>query len=434
MPYVETQRSTQVSDVSQQSGSADLMVNNLIYKQPAALSLAVNRTYKKMFFQRSAYTGDRSTTMVCDWNTGTSYVNLANSYVCFKVQITGSNPAVNSTANWGSGSAMNVINELRIQSRSGTEMDRLQNCNLWSKYDSLYTLPAGQLTTVGSAQGFGPTRSTADSSNMGSLDPASRFCIPLTAMSTFFRPIKNNQLLPPQLASGLHFEIVLEDFRTALYQKAGVVTGYNLEALYFQLDCVDMTDDVQRTINMESAQDGLEYTYERIFTSVSQLPIGQLSLSQQVRKAVSQACFATSITVSQANKINVALDSLTSIPFNYTNFQYRLGALYFPNQEVSDAADGLEAYLITQQVYDKLKNNYSEGSVTGSQFAATLGVLAASFEKDTSLNVSGLAINSSRVLELNASYAAVTEALEVITFLQYCSVARIFVDNICVAI
>ena len=371
--------------------------------------------------------------MVCDWNSGTSYVNLANSYLTFKVQITGSNPSVDSTANFGSGSAMNVINELRIQSRSGTEMDRLQNCNLWSKYDSLYQLPAGQLTTVGSVQGFGPTRMSTDAENMASLQPAVRFCIPLTAMSTFFRPIKK-QLLPPQLASGLHFEIVLEDFRTALFQKFGVVTGYSLEGLYFQLDCVDMTDDVQRTINMESAQDGLEYTYKRIFTSVSQLPIGQLSLSQQVRKAVSQACFATSITISQANKINVAVDSLNSIPFNYTTFQYRLGALYFPNQEVSDATDGTEAYLIAQQVYDKLKNSYSEGSVTQAQFKLRHGILAASFEKDTTLNVSGLPINSSRVLELNASYASVTEALEIITFLQYVSVARLFVDNIACAI
>ena len=86
LPYVETQRSTQVSDVSQQDGSADLMVNNLIYQQPAALSLAVARTYKKMFFQRNTYVGDRSSTMICDWNTGTSFVDLQNSYLSFKVK------------------------------------------------------------------------------------------------------------------------------------------------------------------------------------------------------------------------------------------------------------------------------------------------------------------------------------------------------------
>ncbi len=98
---------------------------------------------------------------------------------------------------------------------------------------------------------------------------------------------------------------------------------------------------------------------------------------------MSQACFATSLTLSQANKINVAADSLNSIPFNYTTFQYRLGALYFPNQEVSDATDGAEAYLIAQQVYDKLKHSYSEGSVTQAEFKLRHGILAASFEKDT---------------------------------------------------
>ena len=57
------------------------------------------------------------------------------------------------------------------------------------------------------------------------------------------------------------------------------------------------------------------------------------------------------------------------------------------------------------------------------------GVLSASFEKDTNLNVSGLPINNSRVLELNATYAAVAEPLEVVTFLQYIVVARSYIDN-----
>ena len=430
LPYVETQRSTQVSDVSQQNGSADLMVNNLVYQQPAALSLAVARTYKKMFFQRNTYTGDRSSTMICDWNTGTSFVNLQNSYISFKVKV---NSAANTaTANWGSGSAMNVLNECRITSRSGTELDRLQNANLWSRNDSLYTLPDGYLKTVGSAQGFGIYRDGAfDAANLFSTEK--RFCIPLSCISTFFRPTKK-QLLPPQLASGLHFEMVLEDFRTALYQKLGTLTGYDISGLYFMLDCVDLTDDCQKTISMESAADGLEYTYERIFTSVSQVPIGQLTVSQQVRKAVSQACFATTVTVSQADKIDVTKDSLNAIPFNYSSFQYRIGALYFPNQEVSDAQDGVEAYVMTQQVYDKLKHPYSEGSVTLTAFKTVHGVLSASFEKDTNLSISGLPINNSRTLELNTSYVAVTEALEVITFLQYCTVARTFIDNVATAV
>jgi hypothetical protein len=149
---------------------------------------------------------------------------------------------------------------------------------------------------------------------------------------------------------------------------------------------------------------------------------------------VSQACFATTLTISQADRINIAVDPLCAVPFNYTSFQYRLGALYFPNSEVIDASDGVEAFMIAQETYDKLKHPYSEGATTLAKFNAKHGVLAASFEKDTSLNLSGLPINNSRVLELNATYAAVAEPLDVVTFLQYCVVARSYIDNTAVSI
>jgi len=431
--YMETQRSDQVSDVSMEAASSDLRINNLVYQQPAALSLAVNRSLKRQFFQRSTYTGSRSTTMICDWNSGTSSINLSNSYLTFKIKLTG---GATSTANFASGSAYNVINEMRIQSRSGTEMDRLQNANLWGRNDSLFNMSGEWLTTVGSNQGFGPTRNgTADGSNTNT-QFATRFVIPLAQLTTFFRPI-DGQILPPQVASGLHFEIVLEDFRTVFFQKVAGITGYEIEQIYFQLDCVDLTDDCQRTISDISARTGLEYTYPRIFTSQSQLPIGQLSLSQQVRKAVSQACYVTTITLSQADKIDITKDSLASIPFNYTNFQYRLGSLYFPNQQITstDVQDvACESYTITQSVYDKLRLMYDNGSVSFAVYQASLAVLSASFEKSQFLAISGLPVNNSRVLELNAEYAAVSQNLEVYSFLQYTSVARTFLDNTSVAI
>lgn len=139
VPKVEPQVSTQVSDVSNENGDADLMVNNLIYEQPKALSLAVNRTYHRQYFQRDNYTGGVGTTAICDWNTGTTFVNLANSYLTFKTKLISDNES--SSANFGSGSAMNVIREVRIRSRSGTELDRVVRANLWSKFDSLYQMP-----------------------------------------------------------------------------------------------------------------------------------------------------------------------------------------------------------------------------------------------------------------------------------------------------
>ena len=79
MPAREVQRSDQVSDVSQQSASSDLLINNLSYEQPEALSLAVTRAYSRQFFQRRSYTNGE--TALIDFNCGTDFVDPANSYI-----------------------------------------------------------------------------------------------------------------------------------------------------------------------------------------------------------------------------------------------------------------------------------------------------------------------------------------------------------------
>lgn len=429
--YMETQQSTATSDVSIDQQTSDLRINDLVYQQPAALSLAVDRKLTKQFFQRSTYEGSKSTTMIADINSGTSFINLANSYLTFKIKLTGAGA---SAANFGSGSAMNVINELRISTRSTCELERLQNANLAMKLDAQFNMPQEWFNTIGSVAGYGATR-------VGATDPANvntvtavRFNIPLTMLSTFFRPLNSRQLLPPQLASGLHFEIVLEDFRTAFFEKVAGITGYTIESLYFQLDTVQMTDDCQRSISSISANSGLEVCYPRIFTSQTQVGVGQLSLNAQIRKACSQANYITSISMSQAARIDITQDSFNAIPFNYDSFQYRLGSLYFPNEAVNDASNGVEAYTIAQSCYDKMIHAYSPGSVSLASFVASQGILAANFEKSAFLDVSGLPVNNSRICELNATYLAVPAALEVFTFLNYTSVARVFLDNTAVAI
>ena len=429
LPYVEPQRSTMTSDVSNESGDADLVINNLVYEQPKALSLAVSRTYSNQYFQRNDYlNASKSTTAVIDLNTGTSYINLLNSYLTFRVN------AIGGTANFGCGSAMNVINEVRIRSRSGTELDRVELANLWSLKDSLYSKPDDYLKGFGRAQGFGPTRSGADNAEIyAGVVAAQRFCLPLSVIAPFFRPLKQN-LLPPQLASGLRIEIVFEDFRTALFQKTGTVIGYDITDIRIVVDAVDMTDDTQRVINMESATEGLEYAYERVFTSVSQVPSLQLNNSIQVRKAVSQSSFATALSIRTADRVDVTLDSFLSPGFPYKAYQFRLGSLYFPHQRVQTGVNDLtEAYILACSTYDKVKHPFAPTSVSISDYLNGHSILATSFEKDTTLQLSGLPINNSRVLELNVEYEQVLSALDVVVFLTYVTVARSYIDNCAVA-
>ncbi len=429
MPYMERGQTTMTSDVSvQDDQGADLLVNNLTFTSPKALSLATNRSYQKSFFQRSTYTGDRSTTMICDINSGTSFINCANSYLSLSIQLEGGGGAA---ASFGSGSAMNVINEVRIRSRSGVELDRVQNANIWSMFDSVYNRSSQNLDTVGALEGFSEGRLPSNSTT--EVATTTKFLIPLGCISPYFRPM-GGQLLPPQLASGLRIELSLEDYRTALYQVGGSITGYKITDCYLQLDSVELTDETQRTLNMESAKDGLEWSYERVYTTITQQPSAQTSISAQVRKAVSQACLVYSLAISSADKVDITKDSLVAVPFNTSSFQYRLGSLYFPHQRIENGEDGSESTLIAYETFDKLRHPFRETSVTPATFREKFGVMAASLERDQSLQFSGLAVNNSRTLELDATFASVGENLEVYTFLNYCSVARAFIDNTSIAV
>ena len=262
-----------------QSYSGDLLVNNLVYRQPKAPSLAVNRTMRRQNFQRSSYTASETAIIVL--NTGSDYLKACNSYLTFNMLLTGTTP----TGNFGNGSAVNVIQNITIRSRSGTELDRIENVALWSKNDVRHTYATNWISKFGTMAGIGAT-------GIGGTDPAIlsgtdvKFVIPLSMISGLFRPV-GGQLVPPQMAAGMEIQITLADFRTAIFQKTGVVAGYTLSNISLMADCVTLSDDTQKTLNFESAGNGLEYTYPRIHTASS--TITSTAISMQVQKAVAQA-------------------------------------------------------------------------------------------------------------------------------------------------
>ena len=404
----------------------DLMVNNLIYKQPKALSLAVNRTMKRQLFQKSSYTASEIARI--DWNTGSDYVNPHNSYLTFKVLLTGTTP----TGNFGNGSAVNFIERITITTRSGTELDRIERCNLWSKQETRHTYGQDWITKYGSMAGFGATGVAAtDAANLSAT--ATRFVIPLSLLSKFFTPT-SDQLIPPMLASGLQIEISFADYRTAVFQKGGTVTGYTISDISIMADCVTLADDTQKTLNSEAAKSGLEYTYPRIYTSTQ--TVASTAVNAQIRKAVSQATQLNGVLLTQADVLDVTKDSLKSEAWNVSDWSYRLGGLYFPNQTLKDSSqDGLESFFISQACYDKGKHGHAENSVSLTDFTTNgYAQMSANFEKDQSLNLSGLPINNSRVAELNGTLASYSAPIELVVFLQYTAVCKCFLDNAVVAV
>ena len=227
---------------------------------------------------------------------------------------------------------MNAINRITIRSRSGTELERLEGANLWSRIDSDYSLPRTYKETMGSLMGM--TDNDGGNSNRGvyktspsdgsSAAPVT-LMIPLKRLCPFFRPLKA-QLLPPQLASGLHIEIVFEKSVAVFlqpFEATDMITTYDVNDIHFLLDTVDLSDEAQKTINMESADNGLEWVTPRVYTAKTSMPSGQLQTSVQVRKACSQATMAYSVLQITSSQTTLKQDSMAANvnPFK-TTWQY----------------------------------------------------------------------------------------------------------------
>ena len=446
VPQTEMQRAAEQTDQPNADSQGDLLVNNLIYKQPKALSLAKTRTMVKQFFQRSDYPSAPNKTAIIDWNTGASYIDVGNSYLSFNVT---AYSADNLQWDFGSGSAMNCISRITIRSRSGTELERLEGANLWSKFDMDYSVPRNYKSTIGSAMGVGETtenRFPYLCTIPGGDRISTKLLIPLKQLCPFFRPLKG-QLLPPQLASGLHIEIVFENTSTAFVKPVSVgapVTDYDIEDITFMLDTVDLSDETQKTINMESADNGLEWVTPRIYTAITSLPVGQSQVSVQVRKSCSQATMAYSVLQTTASTTDVEVDSLSSITVPPCNWQYRIGSLFFPQQPiVENSGSGIVNQYVTAQSYyealyafDKPKHPFHECSVSIREFqSGGKGMFAMTASKDDSLYLSGLPINNSRVLEFNLDYTdSVPSDKKLTSFLEYIQVVKCYIDNVAVSI
>ena len=357
---------------SEKDETSDLLVNNLIYVSPEPLSLAVARSSSRQFCQRSVYSAGE--TIRCDFNSGSQYCDPGNSYLTFNIQLTGDSTF---RAGWGCGSACNIFNQSVLRSKSGTELDRVERLNIWTRIKTLNTESRAYLESTGSVEGWDVGVALGTSTSNEWLYPLRTtvpvtYAIPLKRLSGFFEPIKNGQLIPACIFSGLTLELILEDFRTALVKdpsSSGNCTGYTISNISFMCDNVTLTDDTQKTLNSHSASVGLELTYPRVYTSINDTPSSQNTLSAQVRKAVSNCMYSVAVVLNPAYMRDITIDSFVSRPYEYTNWQARVGSLYFPAAPVSDPnSNGVEAFFASKMVFNKLKNEHQEGAVTYTSF------------------------------------------------------------------
>ena len=407
-----------MDDQNQTSDNALMATNGLLYKMPQPLSVCLNKTFKKEYAQRQSYS--ESDTIVFDINSGSSYIDPTTCMLSFKLNVTGEGEK---TFNFGSGMASNLIREIRILSKNGCEVDRTQNAHVLAKILKDYTTSVDErqvLTNAGLQVG------SEDAEYKFSEDHT--FVIPLDSLSGFFRPTVKGMRIPAGLASGLRIEFITENAGRALTSVSADSMKYTIKDPEILFMCMDLNDPTQAVLMKNSAETGLEYTFPSYVSTPTTASSSRVN--EQVKKAVSQ-CTRAFCGVYKSEDINSqAKDGFSSIKLSeheFKEFQYRVGSSYYPHKMVNNVS---EAWYVSCSAFDSKTKLGKCNSMTLDQYInGGKFVIAVPIETDSRLNLSGIPLNNSNVLELRCAFSTAGSSLEYNIFIEHITIARTFVNQ-----
>lgn len=345
---------TPASGLQSTGGGSDdrrslITVNDLTYVLEPDLSVAVNITHKKAFFQANDYQSGQ--TAVCIMNSGADYIDTRRSYLSFAVKVKDTYEGFKRDATFGffgaHGSALNCIESIVISSRSGNELARCHDVPLLANMMLPLQYTKGWFEDVGSLMGFGSgVWSNNYQVHRGVAENGQRFLIPLYVLSPLFQ---YGRLFPCGLFSGLRIEIKwnngINTFMGMDGQKEGgappnfsPITSYDIINPYFNLCCVQLSDSIQRALNEQSTNNGLEIVYtdyeKTSYSTGNMFDVCHV----EVRKACSRALRAFA-RIRCMTDLTASVDGYRSeFPCPVTQYQWQLGSLYFPHQPIAAKA------------------------------------------------------------------------------------------------
>jgi hypothetical protein len=399
--------------------------NNLRYELPQPTSVVSSRAVKRQYPQQR--TASEGQTVTFTLNTGTSLVDQANSYLFLQVTTAG---GADYACSFGRGSAVNLIENVRIYSRSGAQITNTTQMNLFRKVTDRHQESGDWFANAGVPMGY--SQSSDAFASLG--DQTLEFVIPLVKLHPFFEEMSKRHI-PSCLASGLRIELDLATVGTAFVSDPdGVtypdsVTTYSVPDVYLGLQCVDLMSSAQATLNKVASTQSLDYTFCDIFSARNGLGTAT-DINFDINKSVSFAKSVYTLLQPTANLNTIASDSMDS-SFRTGNWWYQLGNMYLPSNQKIDQF--LVAYHEALTTFNKHKTPHKEGDVSQANFNLNEAIYSTSLERSDALSLSELPINSSRQLRFELSLNGTPPALTSTTFLTYltntrCSLLNVRVD------
>jgi hypothetical protein len=404
-----------------------LDLNGLKYRIPQKLSSAVSRNYRKEYSIKGSH--GPSDVITFDLNTGASYVSPDSAYLSFKFNIETTDPANVAGAQYtwsGSMGAAALISEIRIVSKNGVECDRVQDAGLLATIWAKYNLSSDSSSMVDMAQGYGPNSYPIVANGATTFTNDLDVCIPLKYICGFFRPTVEGMLIPAGLASGLRVEISLTNQLQVPMQgltNAKPIVSYTVTQAELLLQQTQLNDPTASSLMSESAANGLEYTFPSYYSTKLNYDAAT-TFSTQINKAVSQGirAFVAFQDPLAAPAVEILRNSMASQDAaNLTAYQFRVGNAYMPQvvitRQTQKLAFAQDAMLGLHKVEYHPNQVDFDGFMTGGE-----AIAATSLETNDRLNLSGLMLNNSSVLALEATLGP--DPARGTLFLEFVAVAR----------
>lgn len=410
---------------------------DLTYLARNSSSVVIERTSKRMYADNQTY-GTSDKNMGILFQTGVDYIDGKNSYLRFQLAITKTAGA--GAVNFGHGTALNLIEKVKITSRSGVILGLINKVNLLQYYEMKYNNSESWFgSNIDEANGgLGIAGGMLAYSNRAAYDLGNvEINIPLALIHPFF---DQHNLLPSVICKGLRIDITLADANTAFkIVDAGTSVTYAMSGVWVSLDSYRLSDDAMRKLNdMSREKEGLILQYYEWENSNFNRPSGVTSLSVEVRKSVSMANSAFAVTRNTAFTTDKQKDSFLAVEVKEDQYQWRAGSMYFPQTALSGVRSWYSNVNYCKgnlksraQPFVRYFNTLGTEPTFSSTDATTGGSLAiACVDLDRYwLDLSGLSLSNSVTLNLNVVYEAAAVAASVDLFLKHTRRLAIYADN-----
>jgi len=317
---------------------------------------------------------------------------------------------------FANGSVLNLFKRIRIVSRSGVVINDITESHLLNalktKYEHTYewrTQQQGQALL-----GFGEVFLNVDDKY---------FDVPLSCLAGIF---DLDMLLPSMLCRGLRMEITLAPLSEAFKQEtdSNEITGYSISNVQCNLDSYRLSAGAVNKLNdLSKSSAGLVIQYCDYENSQFKKEITQANFSGEVRKVASMANQVWAVLRPDAQELKTDFFATDS---NIENYQYRIGSLYLPVQEVQ-SKNLKQYYQQVNYVLGKLNNGKELGVRFESEFASNL-ISVATIDRYWLRNA-GLALNNSTTLTWTFQGTA-GAAQRIDIFLKHTRSLSVFLNNI----